>query len=494
MFRTVLALGCLGVVALTFTGCGGDSGAAGPNWGASVALTGRWVLTEESVDRVLQDIGSVVMQVGADGSYQRWEGSVDSWTKGIVLTSGARIQVQINEVHPAQTPLDSWEGTYGIAANQLRVTRKDNSHTCVEKYSRLQPSVPAAYVGNWLIVESTESGSPAAIEDVVVTNIGADGAYRVEERGSGVVETGGVEFSYRSEMVTTVQSNSGEPGENGRIAAATYTHTAGVVRLIDVEPPNDEAALAKEIGALGASARGSWLLTEVVEQGLRRDASLGAAGMRLEFADRSGSMVWWDPENATGQTANMAVTTYSGGYLVLQRTGGVWPSTAQVSSCQDLAASLAQVGSGDHYAGRYEVRSGQLWLGEGGLNPAYPLEAYATIWDKKNASIPGALQGTWSLQSRMVNGTPDMGPPLSIRIRGDHTATKTFGEGESALTQTGHLDTYASRAFVYHVISSGDPADIGTYFAAHYQVTGNQLTVIAVDGNGQGVVEVYRKS
>ena len=488
MMRTILVLMCLGAMAVALLGCGGDSGER-PPWGAREDLTGRWVLTAGSVDGQPRDIGSVIVQIAGDGGFQRWEGNVGNWVRGIVLTSGGDIRFQVNEVGPAQAPpLESWEGTFSLSDNQLTITRRDNEQVGVERSSRLRPSIPETYVGDWLLVASKRGGVPVEVDGVRIVNIGGTGAYQVTERGVGVRESGMLEFSHRSEAVATVQTSAAEPGRAGEITASGVSYSGGILRLTALAPSGDEIALAREIGALEQSARGSWLLTEMVSQGLRRDAPLGAAGMRMELLDRSGNVLWWDADNPRGQTANMAITTYAGGYLVFQRTTGVWPTGVW----EQLRVRLAQLGADAHYAGQWQVQAGQLWLGEGGLNPAYPFQAFANMWDRKASAIPGHLVTTWQLRSRTINGVSAPDPAVTMQIRGDRTVTRTIGEG--AVTQSGQLETYGGRALLYYVTTSTEQMDVGTYLAGHYQIAGSDLRLIYVDAQQRGVVEVYQRS
>lgn len=488
MIRTTLLLVAIGAMAVVFVGCGGESGER-PPWGAREDLTGRWVLTARSVDGQSGEVGSEIVQIAGDGGFQRWEGNLGAWVRGIVLASGSNIRFQVNEVGPAQeTPLESWEGTFSISNHQLTITRRDNEQVRVERYSRLRPAIPETYVGDWLLVASTHGGVPVEVDGVRIVNIGGTGAYQLTERGVGVRESGMLEFSHRSEAVATVQTSAEDAGRAGEITASGVSYTGGILRLAALAPPQDETTLAREIGALDQSGRGSWLLTEIVSQGLRRDAPLGAAGMRVELLERSGNMLWWDAQNPRGQIANMAITTYAGGYLVFQRTTGVWPTGVW----DRLRVRLAQLGADAHYAGQWQVQASQLWLGEGGLNPAYPFQAFANIWDRKATGVPGGLVATWQLQSRTVNGIPAPEPAVAMQIRSDRTVSRSLGEG--AVTQTGQLETYGGRALLYYVTTSTEQADVGTYLAAHYQITGSDLRLVYVDAQERGVVEVYRRS
>lgn len=488
MMRTMLVIACLGATVVMFTGCGGDEGEA-PPWSAREDLTGRWVLSGASVNGAAQDLSSVVVQIGADGAFQRWEGSLGNWARGIVLTSRRDIRFQVNEASGGQpSPVEGWEGKFSISDHRLRITRQENEQEREEEYSRLRPSVPGVYVGDWLLVASKQDGVSVEVDGVVTVGIGGTGGYQVTERGVGVREAGMMEFSQRGEVVTTVQTSAAEPGREGEITASGFSYDGGVLRLRALPPPQDEMTLAREIGALDQGAQGIWLLTETVSQGLRRDAPLGAAGIRMELFDRSGNMLWWDGDNPRGQTANMVITTYAGGYVVLQRTAGVWPA----GLWERLRVRLAQLGAEAHYAGQWQVRAGKLWLGEGGLNPAYPFEAFANIYERQATSLPGPLAHRWQLRSRTINAVPTPEPAVVMQIRSDGTVTRTIGEG--AVTQTGNLKTYGGRALLYHVTTSTEQAEVGTYLAAHYQISGSDLRLIYVDAQQRGVVEVYERS
>ncbi|MEN6346439.1 MAG: hypothetical protein ABFE16_14155 [Armatimonadia bacterium] len=449
------------------------------DWAVNASFTGRWVLASRTSDGVPSSPDTAVLEVTADGSFQRWTDNVDNWVKGLVLTKGNQVRLQCTDVHTSQGPGTLVEGTYTLGNNSILLTMQDGGHTVVETYSKLQTTT-SAIAGEYLLVCAKKGGNLEGIGAMVIT-LGADRSYSVVDKNSGsTVESGVLEFSSNGQVVMRV-TTSDDAGAVGSFKTMSCTQADNLLQCTEIADETSMIKLAKLTGNVGAASQGTWLITASKAPSGTTEAPLGDNGTTVNVNASTLRATSWSTTHRTGSTLEASVVVYGGQYWLVHRTSGSWdgvgPTSVRPTVVSDWQLLVSKpVGSPT-----------QLYATPLGLSED-PFE-YCAVFDRCDASLPTSLVGTWTLQSCTVNNVPQSVTADSLQVTGGGFYTYTSG----SFSETGAVRTFAGKAGETTVASNTQTGDVGKLSAFRYSVSGNQLTMRQhQDGTGN-IVSIYTK-